>query len=494
MNLKILPDEDPMTAISGISESFDLQFQPPDRTPDQLEDLRILVVGLGRHGGGIDLVRFLCSRGAKVSISDQSSRETLEDSLQKISDLDLQTISLDGHREEDLVECDWAVVNPAIPPNSPFLQQINSSGVRPVTEMGLTLSWLPPDNLAAITGTNGKSTTCVLATQMIQETGLPVRAGGNLGGSLLPCLDQPDQERRYVVEVSSFQAQRLETAGARPKIVSITNLSPDHLDWHGNEEQYRAAKSRLLEACQLENALAILPTTGFFGRGFDCSHRKIIRCGTDGDSLLKGGVLHIEGPNGEMSIPYHPTLALEGDVGTENALHAATIAAHMGASANAIDQAIQTFQGLPHRYQELGELNGIRFIDDSKATSPDSAAAALRKTSGSIHWLCGGKSKGTDLSTMVAAASEMSLHAYCFGAVQEELQQALKMGKISEDRIHRHENLELAFEAASNRARAGEVVLLSPGFASFDQYSSFEERGEHFQRLVKNPLSRSQER
>lgn len=493
MILKILPDENPMTETSEPSKGFDLKFLSPDRTPDQLAELRILVVGLGNHGGGTDLIRFLHSRGARISISDQSSRQELAASLHKLDDLKLERVTLNGHEVADLSNCDWAVVNPAIPPGNSFLQQIASSPIRPVTELGLALSWLPPQHLAAISGTNGKSTTCVLASQMIDRSSIPVTAGGNLGGSLLPELDRLAPQRRYVVEVSSFQAQRLEEDGSRPRIVSITNLGCDHLDWHGSQEQYRAAKARLLEPCQADDGVAILPTTGPFGRDFDCPHRTVIRCGTDGDSRLGDGVLHIRTTAGEMVIPYRPSTALEGSAGIENALHAATIAAHMGATVEGIAQAIETFEGLPHRYQDLGELNGIRFIDDSKATSPESAIAALQRSSRTIHWLCGGQSKGSDLAAMVEVARDLDLHLYCFGAVQEELYRALQRGQFEDARIQRHEDLELAFAAALDNAKAGEVVMLSPGFASFDQYRSFEARGEHFQRLVENRLASLQE-
>ena len=480
----ILPDENPMTETSAVAESWDLQFQPPDRTSDQLSGLRVLVLGLGSHGGGTDLIRFLISRGAQVSVSDQSSEQELADSLQQLRGLNLCRTTFGGHQREDLTGCDWVVVNPAIPPSSSFLRQVADSDVRAVTEMGLVLSWLPSQHLAAITGTNGKSTTCVLASQMVKESGIPVTAGGNLGGSLLQELDRPEKERRFVVEISSFQAQRLEQGGSRPRIVSITNLSPDHLDWHSDQQQYQNAKSRLLEPYRQDGAVAILPTTGPFGRDYCCPHREIIRCGNDGESQPGDGVLQVQSPAGEISIPYRPTAALGGTAGLENALHAATVAAHLGATVEGIAQAIETFEGLPHRYQNLGELNGIRFINDSKATSPESAAAALERIDTPVHWLCGGKSKGSDLTALVNLASKRSLQAYCFGSVREKLGDALLQGGLTDGHLQRHKTLELAFNSAVEGARPGVAVLLSPAFASFDQYSSFEKRGEHFQQLV----------
>ncbi|MGE4602159.1 MAG: Mur ligase family protein, partial [Planctomycetota bacterium] len=220
-----------MTGSTDIVEGCDLQFQPPDRTPDQLDGLRVLVLGLGRHGGGTDLIRFLVSHGAIVSVSENAPEKELAASLAKLEGIDLHRKTFGGHKSEDLDDCDWVVVNPAIPPSSPFLGEIARSNTQAVTEMGLALSWLPSKHLAAITGTNGKSTTCVLARDMLSASGISVKAGGNLGGSLLGALNQPDPDRRYIVEISSFQAERLEQGGSRPRIVSVTNLSPDHLDW-----------------------------------------------------------------------------------------------------------------------------------------------------------------------------------------------------------------------------------------------------------------------
>lgn len=482
---EIQTDEAPMTGSTDVVEGCDLQFQPPDRTPDQLDGLRVLVLGLGRHGGGTDLILFLVSHGATVSISEDAPEKQLATSLAKLEGIELHRKTFGGHCSEDLDACDWVVVNPAIKPSTPFLEEIADRGIRAVTEMGLALSWLPSKHLAAITGTNGKSTTCVLAGRMIEESGIPVVFGGNLGGSLLAELDRPDPQRRYVVEISSFQAERLEQGGSRPRIVSVTNLSPDHLDWHGNESRYFAAKQRLLEPSKEVDAVAILPTGAPFGTGFSCPHRKVIRCGDEGESRQEDGVLSVSSPDGEkISIPYHPSLALEGPAGSMNALHAATIATHLGATVEGISHAIETFPGLPHRYQDLGEIDGVRFIDDSKATSPESASAALARSDAPVHWLCGGKPKGSDLVALADFARERNLHAYCFGAVQQQLYEALHQGGLGDDRLQRHPDLETAFAAALECARTGEVVLLSPGFASFDQYSCFEERGDHFQQLV----------
>ena len=471
-------------------EITDLNFGSPDRNPDQLEGLRVLVVGLGRHGGGTELVRFLAERGAIVCITDPAEQDQLKSSIDMVNDLPLHRVRIgEPHHPQDLIECDWVVVNPAIPPGTPFLGEIARSSVLAVTELGMAISWLPRQHLAAITGTHGKSTTCQLACQMLRASGLGAIAGGNLGGSLLSRIgDGQSSEMRYIVEVSSFQAERLDEKADRPSIVAITNLSDDHLDWHGSQKKYRDAKLRLLDNPGRGDAIAILPTTGPLGRDYHCSTRTVIRCGldgTNGESRPESNTLQIVTTDrDELTIPFSAPSPLEGSAGLENSLQAATIAAALGATEEGISRAIDNYKGLPHRYQEVGEVRGVRYIDDSKATTPEAVASAIHRSNCTLHWLCGGRPKSGEIDTrsMMEPLSDRVCHAYCFGGMAEVWQTALGSAPLSH--LECHPSLSAAFEAAATKATAGEMVLLSPGGSSFDQYSSAEERGLQFQRLV----------
>ncbi|MEE2857943.1 MAG: UDP-N-acetylmuramoyl-L-alanine--D-glutamate ligase [Planctomycetota bacterium] len=471
-------------------EITDLKFGSPDRNPDQLEGLRVLVVGLGRHDGGTDLVRFLADRGAVVSITDPADHDQLKSSLDRVADLPLHRVRIgEPHHRQDLLDCDWVVVNPAIPPGTPFLGEIARSSVLAVTELGMAISWLPRQHLAAITGTHGKSTTCQLACQMLRASGLGAIAGGNLGGSLLSQIDDgQSSEVRYIVEVSSFQAERLDEKADRPAIVAITNLSDDHLDWHGSRKKYRDAKLRLLDNPGRGDAIAILPTTGPLGRDYHCNTRTVIRCGLDGtagESRPGSGTLQIiTTDRDELTIPFSAPSPLEGSAGLENSLQAATIAAALGATEEGISRAIDNYVGLPHRYQEVGEVRGVRYIDDSKATTPEAVASAIHRSNCTLHWLCGGKPKSgeIDIRPLLEPLSGRKCHAYCFGGLAENWQDALRSAPLSH--LEGHRSLAAAFEAVAAKAATGEMVLLSPGGSSFDQYPSAEERGLEFQRLV----------
>ncbi|MBT5737198.1 MAG: UDP-N-acetylmuramoyl-L-alanine--D-glutamate ligase [Planctomycetes bacterium] len=469
----------------------DLSFQPPDREPDQLEGLKVLVLGLGRHGGGTGLVQFLAKRGAEVSISDPASRETLGRSLDMVQPwVKGPTHIGEPHHPDHLDRCDWVVVNPAIPPGTPILEQIASRDILPVTELGLALCWLPTRQLALVTGTHGKSTTCQLASQMLKESGLTAVAGGNLGGSLLSHLDDEDLEQlRLVVEVSSFQAQRLALRQDTAAVVMITNLTEDHLDWHGSRQAYHQAKLRLLDCTSGPDSLTILPDHGPFQQVTSNQARMVIRCcadGTEQHSRSVGDQLEIRTRDEKtLTIPYRPTAALEGPTGLANALQSATLAAALGATEDGIATAIRQYGGLPHRYQQVGEYQQVQFIDDSKATTPEAVASALGRSPSPVHWLCGGKPKSDpiDASALQSPLQQRQCHVYCFGAHASLWQDALS--SLVTTPIEGHAKLEDAVSSAVSRAHPGETVLLSPGGTSFDHFDSAEDRGMHFQELIR---------
>lgn len=457
-------------------------FEVPDRNPGQLEGLNILVLGLGVHGGGTELIHYLHSKGARLTISDSGNKDDLNESLQDIERC-AESIFIGPHEEEQLEGIDWVVVNPAIPPHAPFLKKVFSSGVRVVSELGLFLAWCPREYLAAVSGTNGKSTVCELTRSMLSDSGIPAVAGGNLGGSLLGMLDGADRELRWIVEISSFQLDRLGPLCPRPSTVAITNFSEDHLDWHGSRDAYLKAKFELLKNPDPSPGYAILPDTGQFGIDLipQLEDFEILR--STGETTDPNEFIIPQQNDTELSIPYRPSQSLQGPTGRKNAHMAATLARHLGASSEGISTAIQSFSGLPHRFQLIETIKGVTYIDDSKATTPDSAQAALSNLSGKIYWLCGGKSKGLSLLQLSETASDKNIEILGFGSSNHELKEAFS-GVDSGNCFRGFEDLEAAFKIASSEAAPGDTVLLSPGYPSFDQYLSFEARGQHFKKLV----------
>jgi len=230
------------------------QFSPPDRKPDELNRLKVLVLGLGTFGGGAGVARFLAERGAEVSITDLRTPDELSEGLSQLKDVPIAKLRLGGHNADDFEECDWLVVNPAVPPGNALVQIAGRRGARLVTEIGLFLTWCPSPHVAGITGSNGKSSTCQLLTDLLRAANLTTHLGGNFGGSLLGALHSLKESDRVVLELSSFQLARLGDEVPRPPAIGVTHIAPNHLDWHGTFDAYRKAKEQLLVAAP--NSLA----------------------------------------------------------------------------------------------------------------------------------------------------------------------------------------------------------------------------------------------
>ena len=441
----------------------ELEFRGPDRGIHELAGLQVLVLGLGTHGGGTDLVEFLHSHGACVSVSDQATQADLASSIARIQDqVPAERIHTGGHQVQHLEKMDWVVVNPAIPPAAPFLDEVQKSGVRVVTELGLFLAWAPHDHLAAVTGTNGKSTVCALVKEMLQDSGIPVELGGNFGGSLLKKLDSANPETRWIVEISSFQASRLGMEIPRPALVALTSYAPDHLDWHGDEETYFQAKINLLHGPHRQAPAVIVAEDSPFRPELDRlpNRPNVLVPPTDDDW-------------GSTNL----SPALAGSTGRDNTRLAVTLARRLGASAEGCRKAASRFRGLPHRYELVTATDGLTYINDSKATTPDAAMAALARLEGPVHWLCGGQDKGIDIESLITWSQSREIFVYPYGESANLIARHLKGVEV-------YESLKAAFDGARSRAQSGETVLCSPAYPSYDQFRSFEERGEAFRAMV----------
>ncbi len=219
---------------------------PPDVSRLDFKGLKVLIFGLRSFGGGAGAARFFATRGATVTITDRQSSEQLEHSRAALEDVPIAHWHLGGHDPIDFDQNDWIVVNPAVPPTHPLLHRAEKTRKRLVTEIGLFLRWCPSSHVAAITGSNGKSTTAQLTHDILVAAGHKVHLGGNIGRSLLPCLADIEVEHRVVLELSSFQLARLKGVRA-PRAVAITGLSANHIDWHGSYDAYASAKEEVLK-------------------------------------------------------------------------------------------------------------------------------------------------------------------------------------------------------------------------------------------------------
>ena len=415
---------------------------------------RYAVLGLARSGAAT--VRALLASGADVAAwdDDAARRDAAVGEGARIVDFG----------QSGVAGFDAFVVSPGVPLNChPLAAQARAAGVPIIGDIELfaqARGELPPHKVVGITGTNGKSTTTALVHHMLQTAGIPSLMGGNIG---LPILAQAPLPWGgvYVLELSSYQIDLTRTLDC--DVAVLLNITPDHLDRYDGFEAYAAAKARLFDM-QSPGHDAII---GIFDAPSAAIARRLSARGEHLRKIASGFCMD------QSRWP-----ALQGPHNAQNALAAINVAQVLSVAEPAIDRALASFTGLAHRMQTVAIRNGVRFVNDSKATNPESAAPALGSFD-RIHWIVGGRAKGDDLAACAPQFGHV-VHAYAIGEAGPRLAAWLN-GKVP---VTVSGTLEAAVAAAAAVARAGETVLLSPACASFDQFSDFEARGGAFARAV----------
>ena len=326
-----------------------------------------------------------------------------------------------------------------------------------------------------MTGTNGKTTTTELTAHLLVAAGIAAVACGNQGTPLSGLVGQVDPEAWLVVECSSFQLEDI--ASFHPRAAILLNVTPDHLDRHVDLEAYLAAKLRLFEN-QTTADLAIVPR-GITPPAGAATVRHVDEGPPGADAICwsEGGLHHAE----LGLVAGWDDVMLRGRHNRQNAMAAVALAAHAGADRDALAVGLASFPGVAHRLEVVADVNGVRYVNDSKATNPDAALAALDAYPARVHLIVGGRGKGTSFGTLAAAARTAVVRAYLVGEASDEIGRAfLGEGVPAES----SGTIAAAVHAAAARATAGDVVLLAPACTSFDQYANFEERGEDFRAAV----------
>jgi UDP-N-acetylmuramoylalanine--D-glutamate ligase len=404
---------------------------------------RVLVVGLARSGRAA--VPALRAAGAAVVAYDASADAD-------VTGLDAQ-IRLGAWDGALLDGVGLVVKSPGVPEGAPPVAAARARAVPVISEIELGARLLP-NRLLGVTGTNGKTTTTALLGAMFDAAGLAAEVAGNIGRPLTSLVGKAAPDAWVVCELSSFQLEGVETM--RPRIAVLTNLEPDHLDRHPGFEAYRDAKLRLF-ARQAAGDVAVLP------RGFDA---------------VPGAARRVEFA-ADDPLPAEPRIP--GAHNRENAAAATAAARAAGLGDDAIAAALRTFPGVEHRIEQVAEVGGVRWVNDSKATNVAAALRALASfPDARKHVIVGGRGKQESYAPL-AAAFEGGDRAYLIGEAAAEIAAALDAADVPYQRAG---ELAAAVTAAAGAARPGDVVLLSPACASFDQFESFEQRGEEFRRLV----------
>jgi UDP-N-acetylmuramoylalanine--D-glutamate ligase len=369
----------------------------------------------------------------------------------------------------DFLDVDLVVPSPGVPPSHPVYDLARRSGVPVVSEIELAFrsATMP---LVAVTGTNGKTTVTTMVAAMLVESGMTAVAAGNIGLPLIEAVAQPVDV--VVAEVSSFQLQY--TDSFRPRVAVWLNFAEDHLDWHPSMAEYASAKARVFNA---EVAIANADDPVVMRYAPDGA----VTFGAVGEWTVRRGMLLAPGGVELLPVDALPR-ALPHDVANSLAASAAAVAA--GASLDACRAVLRSFAGLPHRVQLVSDAGGVRWYDDSKATTPASVVAALQGFESAVL-IAGGRNKGLDLGALRAGADRVK-SVVAIGDAAAEVEAAFAGVR----RVVRAGSMAEAVDAAGAAAEPGDVVLLSPGCASFDWYSSYAERGDDFARLVKERVDR----
>ncbi len=471
----------------------------PDHDFDDYRNRRVLVMGLGSFGGGIGAVKFLVARGAIVTVTDLRPVEKLADSLAELRETPPARLVLGGHQKSDFRAAELVVVNPAVKRDCPYLNAAIDAGVPITSEMNLFWKWNRAP-VIAVTGSNGKSTTTAMTYAIVErlvqrQPGRRAWLGGNIGTSLLPQVDQIQSHDLVVLELSSFQLVDLDRLQASPHVAVVTNFAPNHLDWHPHLEHYREAKQALLR-WQIAGDVAVLNDDDDDVR---CWPVKADRLGFGLQDTGGLGVFYANGDavvrrkTDEQRWPLRDWLKLPGRHNIANALAALAATVSVGADAACVQAAIENYQPLPHRLQFVGEVAGRRFYNDSLATTPESTEVALAAFEAPIVLLAGGYDKHVDLGRMAnqiaLKAKAVSLMGQTAAALRELIttcdQQTCEASQPQP-------SFTAAFEWALAHSAAGDVVLLSPGCASYDWFRNFADRGQQFTELVLRQREASQ--
>jgi UDP-N-acetylmuramoylalanine--D-glutamate ligase len=410
-----------------------------------------LIVGLARSGAAA--ARVLRERGERVIGVDAGAPTGAQELLAQGVELHLHDDGL-THLEDVRA----VVKSPGVPAQAPVVKAARERGVPVLGE--LELAWrLLPNEFVAVTGTNGKTTTVEWIGHIHREAGLPVAVAGNVGAALSGLVGRLEERATVACETSSFQLE--DTLAFAPEAAVLLNITPDHLDRHGTMEAYREAKLRIF-ANQREGDVAVVP-------------------GWLPEIPLPAGVRQVHFGTGEPLVATKE-LRLRGAHNLQNALAAVAVCLARGVDPEAVRAGLRSFAGVPHRLQEVARRDGVLYVNDSKATNVASTLVALRAfPEGGVHLILGGQGKGQDFATLRDEVGERCAAVYLIGEDAPAIARALEGIEVS---LHDCGELERAVAAASAAARVGEVVLLSPACASFDQFSDFEARGERFVALV----------
>ncbi len=443
-------------------------------SPANFSGKNVVVMGLGRFGGGVGVSRWLVEQNASVIVTDLANESDLAKSIEELQDLPIE-FHLGGHDEHDLAAADILVINPAVnKATSDFVREARIRGILITSEINLFVEHCP-SRIIGVTGSTGKSTTAamifdVLYAHLRSLNGSPhnVWLGGNIGESLLSELDRMSASDYVVLELSSFQLEDLSSLQMSPHIAVVTNLSPTHLDRHGTFENYLHAKAQIFNHQASDDVLLLGEQAAGVLAG------KQIPLG-DQRQLIYGQATELTG-----------RLKVIGEHNQHNATAALHIGRLLGLSDGIIIEELSKFSGLPHRLEFVRNYDDSSYYNDSKATTPQATATALAAFEGKVILVCGGCDRPCDYELLAAAVRERARVVICFGENRAKIATYIRRAPVATPlpTIKSVHEFNGGINLARRLARPGEVVLFSPAAASYDAFANYEQRGDHFKAIV----------
>lgn len=436
------------------------------------------VVVAGAARSGVAAARLLAARGARVVVSEQ--RREVDDTVRRLEDAGVE-LELGGHRADTLARADLVVLSPGVPPGLPVFDGVRRRGVPLISELELAWRWLR-GRVVAVTGTKGKSTTAVLAGRMLEAGGWDVLVGGNVGTALSTQVDESTPETVHVVEASSFQLELTETF--RPSIAVLLNLHRDHLDRHGGYAAYAAAKARIFANQTASDTLVVNaddPEVLRLARGSRA--RRLAYALAEridaGIAVAEGAIVRRTAVGDQPLVPLS-AVRLMGRHLLSDVAAATAVASLIGVSADEMTRAVDGFAGLDHALTPVGEVTGVRFVNDSKATNVAAARCAVESCDGRLVVILGGRFKGGDLASLVPLIGRRADAVVAVGEIRRRIRETFE----SAVRVVEAGSLEDAVRVAYGLAPPGGTVLLAPACASLDMFRDYAERGRVFVQAV----------
>lgn len=444
-----------------------------------LKDKTAAVIGAGRSG--MAAARLLKKRGAKVLLSEGKA-------LGPEAQVELRTAGIDyetGGHSGKVLEAGLVVTSPGVRPELPILAEARKKNIPVIGEMELAYQ-LTPAKMIGITGTNGKSTTTAMLGGILQAAGIDCYIGGNLapGRPVCELVLEAGPQSIIVAEVSTFQLESI--VDFKPYVGIITNITPDHLDRHPDFETYAKLKARLLEN-QTPSDHAVLNTDDGMVLKYASaavSQKKmfsLLRRVEQGTFLDRGTLCWARGQE-LIRLMQASELSVPGQHNVQNAMAAAAAAMIMSVPPEIVRQSLMNFKGVPHRLEEAGMVNGVRYINNSMCTNAAAGVSSLRAFNEQMVIIAGGKEKNVDLSDFLKEIAQKAEAAVLIGECRERMERELS--GLGMKNLHKAGNMEEAVRQAAALARPGQLVMLAPGAASFDMFKDFEDRGNQFKQAV----------